>query len=87
MVWFGETLDPIVVRQASEAAECDLFITIGTSAIVYPAAGFIAAAKQHGAYTVEINPETTPATSTVDLSLRDGAETVLPLIDQQLVDV
>jgi len=87
VVWFGETLDPIVVRQASKAAECDLFITIGTSAIVYPAAGFIAAAKQHGAYTVEINPETTPATSTVDLSLRDGAETVLPLIDQQLVDV
>jgi NAD-dependent deacetylase len=87
VVWFGETLDPIVVRQASKAAECDLFITIGTSAIVYPAAGFIAAAKQHGAYTVEINPETTPATSTVDLSLRDGAETVLPLIDQQLVGV
>jgi len=87
VVWFGESLDPIVVRQASKAAECDLFVTIGTSAIVYPAAGFIAAAKQHGAYTVEINPETTPATSTVDLSLRDGAETLLPLIDQQLVDV
>jgi NAD-dependent deacetylase len=87
VVWFGEALDPIVVRQASEAAECDLFITIGTSAIVYPAAGFVAAAKQHGAYTVEINPETTPATSTVDLSLRGCAETVLPLIDQQLVGV
>ena len=87
VVWFGEALDPRVVRQASEAAECDLFITIGTSAIVYPAAGFVAAAKQHGAYTVEINPETTPATSTVDLSLRGRAETVLPLIDQQLVGV
>ena len=36
------------------------------------------AAKQHGAFTVEINPETTPATSTVDLSLRGGAETVFP---------
>jgi NAD-dependent deacetylase len=87
VVWFGEALDPSVVRRASAAAECDLFITIGTSAIVYPAAGFIAAAKRHGAYTVEINPETTPATSTVDLSLRGRAETVLPLIDQQLVGV
>ena len=87
VVWFGESLDPIVVRQASKAAECDVFITIGTSAIVYPAAGFIAAAKQHGAYTAEINPETTPATSTVDLSLGGRAETVLPLIDQRLVGV
>jgi NAD-dependent deacetylase len=87
VVWFGESLDPLVVRQASKAAECDLFITIGTSAIVYPAAGFVAAAKQHGAYTVEINPEATPATSTVDLSLRARAETMLPLIDRQLVGV
>jgi len=87
VVWFGETLDPTVVRQASKAAECDVFITIGTSAIVYPAAGFITEAKHHGAYTVEINPETTPATSAVDLSLRGGAEMVLPLIDQQLVGV
>ena len=84
MIWFGETLDPVVVRQAAKASECDVFITVGTSAIVYPAAGFIAAAKQHGAYTVEINPEATPATSTVDLSLRGGAEKLLPYIDQQI---
>jgi NAD-dependent deacetylase len=87
VVWFGETLDPGVVRKASKASECDVFITVGTSAVVYPAAGFITAAKQHGAFTVEINPETTPATSTVDLSLRGGAELVLPLISQQLVGV
>jgi len=84
VIWFGETLDPVVVRQAAKASECDVFITVGTSAIVYPAAGFIAAAKQHGAYTVEINPEATPATSTVDLSLRGGAEKLLPYIDQQI---
>ena len=81
VVWFGETLDPAVVRQASQAAECDVFITIGTSAIVYPAAGFIAAARQHGAFTVEINPEATPATSIVDLALTAGAERILPEID------
>ena len=87
VIWFGETLDPAVVRQASKAAMCDVFITVGTSAVVYPAAGFIAAAKQNGAYTVEINPEATPATSTVDLALSGGAEKLLPYIDQQLVGV
>ena len=84
VVWFGETLDPAVVRQASAAAECDVFITVGTSAIVYPAAGFITAAKQKGAFTVEINPEATPATSIVDLALTGGAEMILPLIDQSV---
>jgi NAD-dependent deacetylase len=84
VIWFGETLDPTVVRQAAKAAECDVFITVGTSALVYPAAGFITAAKQHGAYTVEINPEATPATSTVDLALTGGAEKLLPHIDQQI---
>ena len=84
VVWFGEMLDPDVVRKASQAAECDVFITIGTSAIVYPAAGFLAAAKQHGAFTVEINPEATPATGTVDLALTAGAERILPEIDARL---
>jgi NAD-dependent deacetylase len=82
VVWFGETLDPDIVRQASKATQCDVFMTIGTSAIVYPAAGFIAAAKRNGAYTVEINPEATPATQTVDLALTGGAETILPEIDR-----
>jgi NAD-dependent deacetylase len=84
VIWFGETLDPVVVRQAAKAAECDVFITVGTSAIVYPAAGFMTAAKKHGAYTVEINPEATPATSTVDLALTGVAEKLLPYIDQQI---
>jgi NAD-dependent deacetylase len=84
VVWFGESLDPVVVRTASQAAACDVFITIGTSAIVYPAAGFLAEARQHGAFTVEINPEATPATSTVDLALTGGAERILPEIDALL---
>ena len=86
VIWFGETLDPAVVRHAATAAECDVFITIGTSAIVYPAAGFITAAKKKGAFTVEINPESTPATSTVDLSLRGGAEVLLPEIQRLIMN-
>lgn len=82
VVWFGEALDPEIVDRAEAAADCDVFITIGTSAIVYPAAGFIDVARRRGAYTVEINPEATPAL--VDLALRGGAEEILPQIDQTL---
>ena len=80
VVWFGEALDPDIVDQATAAADCDVFITIGTSAVVYPAAGFIDIARRRGAFTVEINPDATPAM--VDLALRGGAEHVLPRIDQ-----
>lgn len=84
VVWFGEQLDPEIVDRATDAAACDVFITAGTSAIVYPAAGFLELAKRHGAFTVEINPETTPATATVDLALQGGAEVVLPRIAEDL---
>lgn len=78
VVWFGETLDPDVVTLAADAAECDVFITVGTSAVVYPAAGFVDQARRYGAFTVEINPEATSAR--VDLALRGPAETILPAI-------
>lgn len=83
VVWFGEALDPENVEQATEAsASCAVFITIGTSSIVYPAAGLVDIARRAGAFTVEINPEATAASSTVDLVLRGGAETVLPEVDR-----
>jgi NAD-dependent deacetylase len=85
VVWFGESLDSDVVEQASQAADCDVFVTVGTSAIVYPAAGFLAQAKAYGAFTVEINPEVTPATPRVDLALAGDAEAVLPRIAAALV--
>ena len=84
VVWFGETLDPNVVARAADAANCDVFITIGTSAVVYPAAGFIDEAKENGALTVEINPDATPATNAVDLALTGRAETILPEIDKRI---
>ena len=84
VVWFGETLETNVISQAWNAANCDVFITVGTSAVVYPAAGFIEQARKHGAFTVEINPEATPATKTVDLALKGNAETVLPEIDKAI---
>ncbi len=82
VVWFGEPLDPDSIDRAADAADCDIFMTVGTSAVVYPAAGFIDIARRRGAFIVEINPEATAAM--VDLPLRDGAEVVLPEIDRIL---
>ena len=56
IVWFGEM--PYEM-EAIEAAlmGCDLFVSIGTSGAVYPAAGFVQTAKYRGAHTLEINLE------------------------------
>jgi NAD-dependent deacetylase len=85
VVWFGEPLDADTVERATNASSaCDVFITIGTSSIVYPAAGLVDLARRAGAFTVEINPEATAASSTVDLVLRGGAETILPEVDRHV---
>jgi NAD-dependent deacetylase len=79
VVWFGEALPVAAVRAAAEAvAACDVFLSIGTSSVVYPAAGFVEEAGANGALTVEINPEPTPLSRRVDFSLRGKAGEVLP---------
>jgi NAD-dependent deacetylase len=80
VVWFGESLDPADVAAADRACDCDVFLTVGTSAIVYPAAGLVGHAKRRGAFMVEINPEATPASGDVDVVVREPAEQVLPLL-------
>ena len=84
VVWFGESLDPHVVAAAEGATACDVFLTIGTSSVVYPAAGLVHRAKTRGAFTVEINPDVTEATGVVDVALRGKAEEVLPAIQAHL---
>ncbi len=79
VVWFGEALPPEAMAAAGEAvAACDLFLSIGTSSVVYPAAGFIQQAARRGAATVEINLEATPISGLVGLSVRARAGDVLP---------
>jgi NAD-dependent deacetylase len=59
VVWFGEI--PLELERIGAALQrCTQFVAIGTSGQVYPAAGFVAAAKAAGAHTVEINLEPTP---------------------------
>ncbi len=56
---------------------CDVFLTIGTSSVVYPAAGLVHDAKRRGAFTVEINVDATPASGVVDVALKGRAEDIL----------
>jgi len=86
VVWFGESLDASDLDRAVEATTCDVFLTIGTSAVVYPAAGLVHQARAQGAFTAEINTGETPASSLVDLSLLGPAEEILPLIEQLLAE-
>jgi NAD-dependent deacetylase len=79
VVWFGESLPHDALETAFASAQsCDIFFSIGTSALVQPAASLPLEAIQSGAVTVEINPQTTLLTSHVDFVLKGGAGTVLP---------
>ena len=79
VVWFGESLPPGVWERAEDAVDdCDLLLVVGTSAVVYPAAGLVPSAKSHGARVIEVNLEETPVSGTVDLSLLGKAGEILP---------
>jgi len=84
VVWFGESLNAADVNRAVEASTCDVFLTIGTSAVVYPAAGLVHHARARGAFTAEINLEATPASGLVDAAIAGAAEEVLPQLDRLL---
>jgi NAD-dependent deacetylase len=79
VVWFGEMLPMGVLEAASEAARrCDLFISIGTSNLVYPAAALPYEALENGAVLAEINLKQTPLSRHADYSVRGPAGEVLP---------
>lgn len=81
VVWFGESLpEEVLVRAYEEATFCDLFISVGTSGTVYPAAGLIELAHQAGACLIEVNPEPTPFSGFMDLRLAAPAGEALPAL-------
>ena len=81
VVWFGESIDFDVLQKSLEALDCEIFLTVGTSAQVYPAAGLVEQARRKGAFTVEINLDATQASDLVDVSIQGPAETILQKID------
>ena len=77
IVWFGEM--PIGMEHIySVLASCDLFISIGTSGNVYPAAGFVQIANLAGAKTLEINLEESEVASNFDEAIYGKAGEILP---------
>jgi NAD-dependent deacetylase len=79
VVWFGEALDPGHMGAAEQAArECEVFLAIGTSAAVMPAALFPRLALEAGAMLVEINRDPTPLSAAAHTVLRGPAALVLP---------
>ena len=79
VVWFGEMLPPEAVNAAFHAAEtADVFLSVGTSALVHPAASLPEIAKSSGAFLFEINLEPTPLTPHVDVFLEGPSGEILP---------
>jgi NAD-dependent deacetylase len=81
ITWFGDSLNQAVVERAIAAIRsCDLFVSIGTSGVVYPAAGFPRFAKEKGALCIEINPEANEMSPLYDEAIRDAAGRALPAL-------
>lgn len=79
VVWFEEMLPEDVWRQAVAAAStCECFLVVGTSAVVYPAAGLIDTARGNGAPVVEVNLKPTAVSHRVDVGLYGPSGEVLP---------
>jgi NAD-dependent deacetylase len=77
IVWFGEY--PYGLDRIDGAlAAADLFVSIGTSGAVHPAAGFVRTARDHGARTLELNLEPSHGTALFDESRQGPASVVVP---------
>jgi len=79
VVWFGELLPQEVIHQAFIASEsAELFFSVGTSALVHPAASLPLMAKRSGACLIEVNLEPTPLTDLCDFAFHGKSGEILP---------
>ena len=79
VVWFGEPLPEGMMKEAEHAASsAAVFLVIGTSAVVHPAAGLVPFAKHAGAKVIEINTEPSAVSNIVDCALQGPAGEILP---------
>lgn len=86
IVWFGEM--PYHMPTIEEHLySCDIFVSIGTSGSVYPAAGFVAAASQFGAYTIELNLEPSEGASQFDEQHSGAASALVPRFVERLISL
>lgn len=84
-VMFGEPIPDDALRECyKQSAIADLFLVVGTSAVVYPAADFPVMAKRRGAPLIEINPDETALSDMADVIVRASAGVALPAIVELL---
>ena len=83
VVWFGEMLDAATLQLAQErAARCDVMLVIGTSGLVYPAAGLPAEALRHGANVIVVNSEASELDDLATVVVRGTAAVEVPALLQ-----
>lgn len=79
VVWFGEALPAGVWQSAATAVhDAEVILVVGTSAVVYPAAGLVASATRPGRMIIEINLEPTAISDSIDIGLYGKAGEILP---------
>jgi len=85
VVWFGEAIPNGALNESfAAAADCDVFLSVGTSSLVYPAAGLADIAKQNRAIVAEINPNPTMRVDAYDFSIVANAAAALPKLVELL---
>ena len=83
VVWFGEAIPERALDEScAAAADCEVFLSVGTSSLVYPAAGLADLAKASGATVAEVNPNPTMSAANFDFAIAGNSGVVLP----ELVD-
>jgi len=84
VVWFGE--EPLEMERILDCLQrCDLFVAIGTSGRVYPAAGFVEVARRAGAHTVELNLDRGEGSDAFDECIRGRATEIVPALVERLL--
>ena len=85
VVWFGESLDGAILQKSFQLSSgCDVMFSIGTSAVVQPAASLPLSAAEAGVKVIEINPDPTPISGCADFSFRAKSGEFLPILDEEL---
>ena len=85
VVWFGESLPArALVRAEQTATDCDVFLVVGTSAVVQPAASFAAVAARSGAVVAEFNLEATDLSARLDHLVHAPCERSLPALVERV---
>ncbi len=81
VVWFGETLDPVIIGAAQEVAlSADVCLVVGTSALVHPAANLPSMTLRAGGVLIEVNLEATTLTNHAEVSLQGRSASLLPRV-------